>query len=155
MGFGVPAAIGAALAHPGEKVICFAGDGSILMNIQELATLAECEANVTILLFNNEGLGLVRQQQRLFYGNKLAASEFVGYTDFVGIARSFGLNAVDLGCCEDPKAALKMALRYRGPILVNIPIESNLNVFPMVKPGASNLQMLNGETLFLQPACDE
>jgi acetolactate synthase-1/2/3 large subunit len=75
MGFGLPAAIGAALANPQKRVVCFSGDGSLLMNIQELATLADHELNVTIILFNNGHLGLVRQQQELFFGENYIASK--------------------------------------------------------------------------------
>src|SRR5512147_771006 len=76
MGFGLPAAIGAALANPGRRVTCLSGDGSILMNIQELATLAELELPVTIVVFDNGQLGLVRQQQALFYGGRESACRF-------------------------------------------------------------------------------
>src|SRR6202030_3639818 len=106
MGFGLPAAIGAALAMPDRTVVCFSGDGSLLMNIQELATAAEENVNVKIILLNNERLGLVRQQQQLFYGERFCASEFHARTDFVAIARGFNLDAVDLGRVEDPIAAL-------------------------------------------------
>ena len=76
MGFGLPAAIGAALAAPGRRVVCVSGDGSFLMNIQELATLAELDLNVAVVVMNNRHLGLVRQQQELFYGGRLSASRF-------------------------------------------------------------------------------
>ena len=76
MGFGLPAAIGAALANPGRRVVCLHGDGSLLMNVQELATLAELGLDVTVVVFDNGGLGLVRQQQELFYGGRFSGSRF-------------------------------------------------------------------------------
>ena len=91
-------------------MICFSGDGSLLMNIQELATAAEENVNVKIILLNNERLGLVRQQQQLFYGERFHASEFRANTDFVAIARGFNVAAVDLGRVEDPIASLSQAL---------------------------------------------
>ena len=86
MGFGVPAAIGAALAEPQRTVVCFTGDGSILMNIQELVTAAEQRVNVKIVLMNNATLGLVHQQQTLFYGQRLFASEFAAMLNTVPIS---------------------------------------------------------------------
>jgi acetolactate synthase-1/2/3 large subunit len=96
MGFGVPAAIGAALAEPQRTVVCFTGDGSILMNIQELVTAAEENVNVKIVLMNNASLGLVFQQQTLFYGERMFASKFKGMPDFVKVAEGFGMAAIDL-----------------------------------------------------------
>src|SRR5437868_8416216 len=83
MGFGLPAAIGAALAEPERTVVCFSGDGSILMNLQEFATAAEQRANVKVVLMNNRSLGLVYQQQTLFYGRRTFASEYAHVPDFV------------------------------------------------------------------------
>ncbi len=96
MGFGMPAAIGAALAEPERTVVCFTGDGSILMNIQELVTAAEEKVNVKIVLMNNSSLGLVFQQQTMFYGERIYASKFKGMPDFVRVAEGFGVPAIDL-----------------------------------------------------------
>ena len=93
MGFGLPAAIGAALANPGKRTVCVTGDGSLLMNVQELATLAELRLDVSVILFDNGHLGLVRQQQELFYGKRYSASRFDRRLDFATIARGFGLEA--------------------------------------------------------------
>lgn len=142
MGFGLPAAMGAATAYPSKKVVCFTGDGSILMNIQELATLAELQLDVTLLLFNNLGLGLVRQQQELFFDKKYMACNFEGKVDFVALAQSFGIKAVDLNTQSDPMGKLQSLLSQKGPMLVNIPIQPEWNVFPMVPPGAANKSMI-------------
>ncbi len=130
MGFGLPAAIGAALAMPDREVVCFSGDGSLLMNIQELATAAEENVNVKVILLNNEHLGLVRQQQQLFYGERFHASRFHAKTDFAAIARGFDLEAIDLGRVEDPIASLAEALATPGPCLINVPIDCRGKRFP-------------------------
>jgi acetolactate synthase-1/2/3 large subunit len=144
MGFGLPAAIGAALAEPHRTVVCFTGDGSLLMNVQELATAAEEGVNVKVILLNNGHLGLVRQQQQLFYGGRYSASRFHAEPDFAAIARGFGVAAYDLGVADDPLAALADALRAPGPCLVNVPIAAEENVYPMVPPGAANRDMICG-----------
>jgi len=144
MGFGLPAAIGAALAEPARPVVCFTGDGSLLMNIQELATMAEEAVNVKVILLNNGHLGLVRQQQQLFYGGRYHASRFHSEPDFAAIARGFGVTAYDLGIAADPLAALTAALRAPGPCLLNVPIAAEANVYPMVPPGAANRDMIDG-----------
>ncbi len=138
MGFGLPAAIGAALAAPGRRVVCVSGDGSILMNIQELATLAELDLPVAVIVFNNEHLGLVRQQQELFYGERYSASRFPVSPDFAAIARGFGLRGVRIDPEGDPLAQIAAALAGEGPCLIDVPIRRRENVLPMVPPGAAN-----------------
>jgi len=142
MGFGVPAAIGAALACPDRKVVCFTGDGSLLMNIQELATAAECQANVKIIVMNNRSLGLVHQQQTLFYGKRIFASKYLHSPDFCALARAFGLRALDLDLEADPLVALEHELALRGPVLIHASIDVAEHVYPMVAPGASNCEMI-------------
>ncbi len=144
MGFGLPAAIGAALADPQRPVVCFSGDGSLLMNIQELATAAEEGVNIKIVLLNNGQLGLVRQHQQLFFGERYLGSHFQSASDFAAIARGFGVAAYDLGGNGDPSATLERALRSSGPCLINVPIEERANVYPMVPPGAANRDMITG-----------
>ena len=145
MGFGLPAAIGASLAKPHQRVICVTGDGSLLMNLQELATLAELELPVTVILMNNGHLGLVRQQQELFYGARYHATRFERSPDFVTIAEGFGVRGVPLGRAAHPEDALAEALRRAGPTLVDVPIPPLENVLPMVPPGASNRTMIDRE----------
>jgi len=145
MGFGLPAAIGAALAEPERAVVCFSGDGSLLMNIQELATAAEERVNVKVVLFNNGNLGLVRQQQHLFYGRRYSASKFHVTPDFVALARGFGVPACDLGATEYQLQTLENALTQPGPCLINVPIAAEENVYPMVPPGGANHEMIDEE----------
>ncbi len=142
MGFGLPAAIGAALAAPERTVACFTGDGSILMNLQELVTAAELGINVKIILMNNAALGLVHQQQTLFYGERLFASEFQAMPDFVAAARALGVAAIDLDAATDPRAALAEALARPGPCLIHASVDAQQKVYPMVPPGAANREMI-------------
>ena len=142
MGFGMPTAIGASLAHPGRPVICFTGDGSLQMNIQELATAVEQQASIKIVLFNNQSLGLVRQQQRLFYQQHYFASSYGIRVDFAAIARGFGMQAYDLGEQVNPDEMLAEAICKPGPCLIHIPIDMEDEVSPIVPPGAANTTML-------------
>ena len=144
MGFGLPAAIGAALAEPERTVVCFSGDGSILMNLQELATAAEEQANVKIVLMNNRALGLVHQQQTLFYGGRSIAAKFRANPSFVKIADAFGVPGIDLDTAADPARALRAALAAPGPRLIHASIATDEQVLPMVPPGAANLEMIEG-----------
>jgi len=142
MGFGFPAAIGAALAAPERTVVCFSGDGSLKMNIQEMATAAQEGVNVKIVLFNNQSLGLVHQQQSMFYGKRIMASRYSQATDFLKIAEGFGMRAVDLDPAANPRAALAEALHTPGPCLIHATIDPDAFVYPMVPPGAANSEMI-------------
>mgnify|MGYP006317337995 FL=1 len=142
MGFGFPAAIGAALAAPDRTVVCFSGDGSLKMNIQEMATAAQEDVNVKIVLFNNQSLGLVHQQQSMFYGKRIMASRYERPTDFLKIAEGFGMRAVDLDPVPNPRATLAEALNTPGPCLIHATIDPNEFVYPMVPPGAANSEMI-------------
>ena len=144
MGFGLPAAIGAALAEPQRTVICFSGDGSLQMNIQELATLADENLNVKIVLMDNNSLGLVHQQQNLFYGNRLFASDYKRPIDFAKIAEGFGISAIRLDDSPHPHAALAEAIARPGPCLIHASIDVEQKVYPMVPPGAANTEMIGG-----------
>ncbi|MFO7975457.1 MAG: acetolactate synthase large subunit [Candidatus Hydrogenedentota bacterium] len=147
MGFGMPTALGAALAQPHRTVVCFSGDGSLLMNIQELATAVEEQANVKIVVMNNNSLGLVRQQQDLFYGQRVFAVDYRVAVDFCAIARGFGMRTADLGATDDPAGLLADALASPGPCLIHAPIDVHEKVYPMVPPGGANRDMLAPEAV--------
>ncbi len=146
MGFGLPAAIGMALAQPERKTICFSGDGSIMMNIQELATMAEENLDVKVIILNNGYLGLVRQQQSLFYAENFSAVKFKQGVDFAMAALSMGVKGIDLGCADNPRQVLQDALLEKGPCVINLPIHEGEMVFPMVPPGGANKDMVGGES---------
>lgn len=141
MGFGLPTAIGAAMAKPDANVVCISGDGSILMNIQELDTLAEHGLNVKVIIMNNQNLGLVRQQQTLFYNSRYQGIRNQRSVDFIALAKSMGIYAVDL-TEHNLAEQLQQALSLPGPCLLNIPIHPDTMVLPMVPPGAANRDMI-------------
>ncbi len=138
MGFGLPTALGAALANPGRRVVCFSGDGSILMNIQELATLAELDLDVTVIVFKNGSLGMVRQQQEYLFAKNYSASIFEKVPDFLAVARGFGIDAVDATVDAD-WAAKAFA---KGPHLVQVAIDMEENVLPFVSAGRANIDAI-------------
>ena len=142
MGFGLPAAIGASLAT-GKRVVCITGDGSLMMNLQELATLAELGLPVKIIVLDNRNLGLVRQQQNLFFGGRLSACEFARPTDFMAIAAAFGIETAAMDFHST--GAIESFLSSPGPGLLHVPIAEDEKVFPMVAPGAGNLDMIQSE----------
>jgi acetolactate synthase-1/2/3 large subunit len=141
MGFGLPAAIGAALVSK-ARVLCISGDGSLLLNIHELATLAELDLDVTILVFDNQQLGLVRQQQVLFYEQRICAASYERPTDLVLVARAFGIRAQGWDAAQDTWSKLDAWLMQRGPQLISVPLSAAAMVLPMVPPGAANHEML-------------
>lgn len=148
MGFGLPAAIGAALAAPDKTVICFTGDGSILLNIQEMATLVEERLNVKIVLLDNAALGLVHQQQSMFYGANHFASSLHEAPDFSDLARAFGIPAWNLGnlSADTARERLQEAFAGAGPALIHCPIDAAEQVMPMVPPGGANRDAIDYDT---------
>jgi acetolactate synthase-1/2/3 large subunit len=151
MGFGLPAAIGAALIRRDASVVCITGDGSLLMNIQEFATLVELDLNVKIVVLDNAALGLVRQQQELFFRQRYVGSRYQKSTDFVAVAQAFGLHAYDLGSDREPRQRLEQALSRPGPVLIRVPIAETEHVLPMVEPGAANTHALDHPALCACP----
>ena len=137
MGFGFPAALGASLANPDDQVVCIAGDGSLQMNIQEMATAVEAGANVKVLLMNNSALGMVHQWQTLFNNKRFMATEFSANPDFVALAAAYGWQAARV---EDPSsvaAAIETMLAAEGCYLLDVVIPRDANVYPMVPPGGA------------------
>jgi acetolactate synthase-1/2/3 large subunit len=141
MGFGLPAAIGAALATE-QRVWCISGDGSLLINIQELATLAELALDVTVIVLDNGQLGMVRQQQQLFYAEHLSASCYERPTDLVSVARGFGVPAYTWQPRASGLPELSRLLEQRGPQLIRVPLTAAEMVLPVVPAGAGNHEML-------------
>ena len=143
MGYGFPAALGAQIGRPKELVFDIAGDGSIQMNIQELATVAEYKIPVKILILNNSCLGMVRQWQELFY-DKRYQSTLLKNPDFVKVAEGYGVKGIKVTKKKDVVKALKEAIKTAGPVLVDFHIEVEENVFPMVPAGKAINQMIGG-----------
>ncbi len=149
MGYGFPAAIGAQIGRPDSIVFDIAGDGSIQMNIQELATAVLEKLPIKIIILNNGYLGMVRQWQELFYDKRYAytvLAEEVKTTcpDFVKLAESYGAKGLRITKKADVKKAIRTALKEKGPILLDFIVEREENVFPMVPAGKSITEMLHG-----------
>lgn len=143
MGFGMPAAMGVQTAFPDEQVICVAGDASILMNIQELGTLAQYRLPVKVVVLNNGWQGMVRQWQESFYGERYSASEMTGgMPDFPMVAQGFGVKGVRISQRSELRQQLSEALAHPGPAFIDVTVRRNENCYPMVPPGASNAQMV-------------
>lgn len=145
MGYGLPAAMGAKFGIPQEQVILFTGDGSIMMNCQELSTIADNDLPLKIIVLNNEVLGMVHQWQRMFYGGRYIHSTTKGKTDLVKLAEAMGVTAFRIEKEEELVAGLRKALiEIKGPVLVDIVIPQTANVLPMVPPGSRLDQMILG-----------
>ncbi|MBS4469532.1 acetolactate synthase 3 large subunit, partial [Cronobacter sakazakii] len=120
MGYGVPAAIGAQIAHPGKTVVCVSGDASVLMNIQELSTAMQHDVPVKIVLCNNGYMGLVRQWQELIHGGRYSHRYNASLPDFVALARAFGWGAARVERPQDMDAALAACLEDPGPHFLDV-----------------------------------
>ncbi|MFH0834102.1 MAG: biosynthetic-type acetolactate synthase large subunit [Patescibacteria group bacterium] len=134
MGYGLPAAMGAAVAQPKIPVWCLTGDGGIQMNIQELTTLAQEKIPLKIAVFNNGFLGMVRQWQELFYNKNYSATPLFN-PDFVKLAEACGIKAFRVAKISEALSITQKAAQTKGPVLVEYLIEPEENVFPMVAPG--------------------
>ncbi|WP_269612457.1 biosynthetic-type acetolactate synthase large subunit [Prochlorococcus marinus] len=143
MGFGMPAAMGVKVALPNEQVICIAGDASILMNIQELGTIAQYKLNLKVIIINNHWQGMVRQWQESFYDERYSASNMsVGEPDFISLSNAFGIKGIVISERDHLIPQLQKALVHEGPVLVNVNVRKGENCYPMVPPGKSNAQMV-------------
>ena len=142
MGFGLPAALGAKLANPDKRVVLFTGDGSIMMNCQEFATIADNDLDVKVVILNNHMLGMVAQWQRMFYNHHYSQSILRGKTDFVKLAEAMGVDGIRITEKADFKAKIQEFLNHEGPAVVDIFIPDEENVFPMVPAGGRLDQMV-------------
>ena len=142
MGFGLPAAIGAAIANPKKRVICFSGDGSIMMNIQELATLAENNLPVTVIVFENGTLGMVYQQQKYLFDKTYSASEFAASPDLLKIAEGFGIETADADKDADWYKKAFDEKRPNKPFFVRVRVDPEENVLPFVPGGKANIDSI-------------
>ena len=145
MGYGLPAAMGAKLAKPDHKVVVFTGDGSVMMNIQELATMADNNIDVKIVLLHNSVLGMVYQWQKLFYGHRFSNTIMDTKVDFVKLAEAMGIKGVRIQGLEGFEANLQAALEGEGATLIDVILPPNEDVLPMVAPGAQLDNMVLGE----------
>ncbi|MEE2763203.1 MAG: acetolactate synthase 2 catalytic subunit [Pseudomonadota bacterium] len=143
MGFGLPAAIGAQFADRQSTVINVAGDGSFMMNAQELATIRRYNLPLKMIVLDNQCLGMVRQQQELFYNNRESQIDLDDNPDFVAMARAFDIPALHIERTDQIRRGIETILAYDGPMLLHVAISREENVWPIVKPGASNREMID------------
>lgn len=142
MGFGLPAAVGAQVARPNDTVICISGDGSFMMNVQELGTVKRKQLPLKIVLLDNQRLGMVRQWQQLFFQERYSETTLTDNPDFLTLASAFGIPGQHITRKDQVEAALDTMLSSEGPYLLHVSIDELENVWPLVPPGASNSQML-------------
>ena len=135
MGYGFPAAIGAQIAFPDKLVVDVAGDGSIQMNIQELATAVQYKIPVKIVILNNGFLGMVRQWQQLFYEKRYSHTDMTFAPDFVKVAEAYGLLGLRATRPEEVEATLKKGFEHPGPVIMDFKVAREECVYPMVRPG--------------------
>lgn len=145
MGFGLPAAIGAQVARPDDFVITVSGDGSIMMNIQELATIRRNNLPVKILILDNQRLGMVRQWQELFFEERYSETDLSDNPDFVQLAAVFGIPGQTITHANQVDDAITALVNSKGPYIVHACIDNKENVWPLVPPGAANDEMMTGK----------
>ncbi len=146
MGYGLPAGMAAKLAKPDAHVVTITGDGSIMMNIQELATLKRYGIALKILLLDNSSLGLVRQWQELFYDRNYSETNLSDNPDFVQVAQAFGIEAFRITRRDETEGAIQRLLAAEGPCLAHVVIDPFENVWPLVPPGKGNHEMMEAQS---------
>jgi acetolactate synthase-1/2/3 large subunit len=142
MGFGLPAAMGAKVGCPDETVVCIAGDGSVQMNMQELATCAQEGIAIKVFIMNNNYLGMVRQWQELFWDRRYSHVHMGQFPDFVKLAEAYGATGMRLTDKRTLVDDMKEALNTEGPVLVDVRVTQEENVYPMIAPGAAARDMV-------------
>ncbi|MBL0318675.1 MAG: acetolactate synthase 3 large subunit [Alphaproteobacteria bacterium] len=149
MGYGLPAAVGVQVGNPKGKVVCVTGEASILMNIQELCTAVQYRLPVKILILNNQYMGMVRQWQQMFHGDRHSESYMDALPDFVELAKAFGVTGLRCDTPEEVDKTLKKMLVTDGPVLVDMWVDRKENVYPMIPAGAAHNELLlkPGETV--------
>ncbi len=144
MGFGLPAAIGAQISRPHDTVIAVSGDGSIMMNVQEMATMKRYNIPVKIVLIDNAKLGMVRQWQDLFFNGRLSETDLSDNPDFIMLASAFDIKAKTISKKSEVTDAINEMLDHEGSYLLRVKIDAAENVWPLVPPNAPNDKMMEG-----------
>ena len=142
MGFGLPAAIGAQMAEPDDLVISINGDGGVQMSIQELGVIAEHNLPIKIIILNNGSLGMVRQWQEIFYDSRYSQSVFASQPSFSKLAEAYGIKGIDARTEEEVKQAFTEEFPEHKPVLINVYVEPEENVYPMIAPGKGINEMV-------------
>jgi acetolactate synthase-1/2/3 large subunit len=144
MGYGFPAALGAQLAYPDRQVIAFVGDGGFQMTAQELATAVQYDTNTKVIVMNNNSLGMVRQWQQIFYDRNYSHVDMEWTPDFVKLAEAYGATGLRARHPAELSAVLQKGLSTPGVVVMDVIVEAEENVFPMVPPGGGIADMVLG-----------
>jgi acetolactate synthase I/II/III large subunit len=142
MGFGLPAAVGAQIADPSARVVAVLGDAGFQMSTQELAVIREFNLPVTICIFNNASLGMVRQWQELFHQERYSHSKISVQPSFVKLAEAYGIKAYEVNSESEAEDILTQVMSEREPVLLDFRIDNNENVYPMIAPGKGHHEMV-------------
>ena len=142
MGFGLPAAVGAQAARPGELVLAICGDGGLMMTIQELATAVEENLPVKVALINNAYLGMVRQWQQLIYDDRKSAVDLQVAPDWVKLAEAFGCLGLRATRVDEVETVIEKAFAHPGPVVMDFRVVKTENCYPMVPAGSPSRKML-------------
>jgi acetolactate synthase-1/2/3 large subunit len=144
MGYGLPAAMGVQIAHPDALVIDIAGEASILMNIQEMGTLAQYRLPVKVFILNNEYMGMVRQWQELLHGSRYSESYSAALPDFVKLAESFHARGMRVSDPDQLDGAIREMIAHPGAVIMDVLVEKEESCFPMIPSGAAHNEMILG-----------
>jgi acetolactate synthase I/II/III large subunit len=142
MGFGLPSALGAKVAKPDELVVCVAGDGSLVMTCQELATAVQHDIDVKVFIMNNGYLGMVRQWQELFWDKRYSSVEMGASPDWVKLAEAFGARGMRVEADADVEDAMREAIETEGPVVLDVRVRQEENCYPMIPAGAAARDMV-------------
>jgi thiamine pyrophosphate-dependent acetolactate synthase large subunit-like protein len=145
MGYGIPAGIGAKVGQPNKEVVVFVGDGGFQMTNQELAILNDHGLDLKVIILNNSSLGMVRQWQETFYGNRRSESVFTSQPDFVKMAEAYHINGFRIDNPETFEKDLEKAFKSKGPAVIEVVVSPTEHVLPMVPSGKANSEMLGVE----------
>ncbi|MGE0753679.1 MAG: acetolactate synthase 3 large subunit [Alphaproteobacteria bacterium] len=144
MGYGMPSAMGAQVAHPDALVMCVTGEASLMMNIQELSTICQYRLPVKVFILNNRYMGMVRQWQEMFHGNRYSESYMDSLPDFVKLAEAYGMAGLRCEKVEDVDKTIKEMLAIKGPVIVDMVVDQKENVYPMIPAGAAHYELVLG-----------
>ena len=144
MGYGFPSAIGVQIAHQEKPVICVTGEASFMMNIQEISTIAQYNLPVKVLILNNSCMGMVRQWQEMFHGERYSESKMQGMPDFIKLAESYGIKGLRATNVGEVDKVIAEMLATDGPVIVDMVVDPNENVYPMIPAGACHNEIVLG-----------
>ena len=144
MGYGVPAAVGAQIAHPDDLVVCVTGEASVMMNIQELSTIMQYRLPLKIFILNNRYMGMVRQWQEMFHGSRYSESYMDSLPDFVKLAEAYGMTGLRCEKVNEVDITINKMLNTSGPVIVDMLVDQNENVYPMIPAGAAHYELVLG-----------